>query len=73
MPATCAGATMTVVPGKDESTITYTVPESWLSDPARKYPVTIDPSVSTSSADTYTCQSTRTTPTAPFTTCPSVT
>ena len=56
MPAMCPGATMTVVPGQDESTITYTVPESWLSDPARKYPVTIDPSVSTSSADTYTCE-----------------
>ena len=42
-PAFCAGATMTVNPGSDASTLTYTVPRSWLDSPARAYPVTIDP------------------------------
>lgn len=41
--AFCEGATMTVVPGDGQSTITYSVPRSWLSDPARVWPVKIDP------------------------------
>lgn len=43
MPAICGGATMSVTPGSDASTLTYTVPRSWLSDSARVYPVRIDP------------------------------
>jgi hypothetical protein len=46
-PTYCTGATMKVTPGKDQSTITITVPQSWLSDPTRKYPVMVDPDVST--------------------------
>jgi hypothetical protein len=54
-PAFCSGATMKVVPGKDKSTITITVLQKWLSDPARVYPVVIDPSWATpqASADTW--------------------
>jgi hypothetical protein len=45
---------MEVTPGDGESTITLTVPEKWLTDPARKYPVMIDPSLDQwSSCDTY--------------------
>ena len=44
-PVGCAAAAMTVVPGSDSSTLTYTVPRSWLADPARVYPVTIDPTL----------------------------
>ena len=45
---------MTVVPGSAQSTITYTIPGAWLTDPARVFPVTIDPSVlSLSATDTY--------------------
>lgn len=43
MPAICGAATMTVKPGAGSSTLTYTVPQSWLADSARVYPVTIDP------------------------------
>ena len=53
-PAFCADATMTVTPGQDKSTITIAVPQKWLTDPAREFPVKVDPSWSTrSSADTY--------------------
>ena len=41
--AVCSAATMAVSPGNGQSTLTYSVPRSWLSDPARVYPVTIDP------------------------------
>ncbi len=56
----CSAATMTVSPGSGQSTLTYAVPRSWLSDSARVWPVTLDPSVTlnpntgnTSYADTY--------------------
>jgi YD repeat-containing protein len=59
-PAWCSAATMTVKPGVDTSIVTFTVPRSWLADPARVFPVTIDPTYQdwTSSgnvwnADTY--------------------
>lgn len=53
-PAYCNTAVMTVVPGKDESTVTYTVPVGWLTEPDRVFPVTIDPTVTRSPvADTY--------------------
>ena len=59
-PAICPAATMAVTPGADQSTLTYSVPRSWLADPARVYPVTIDPTVTlnpntgnSSYADTY--------------------
>ncbi len=41
----CPEATMEVVPGDGLSTVTVTVPKKWLADPARKYPVMIDPSL----------------------------
>jgi hypothetical protein len=44
-PAACAAAAMSVSPGNGQSTLTYTVPRSWLADPARVYPVTIDPTI----------------------------
>ena len=44
-PGDLPGATMSVVPGNGRSTLTYSVPRSWLADPARVYPVTIDPAV----------------------------
>jgi RHS repeat-associated protein len=37
------GAEMTVIPGRGQSVLTYTVPRAWLDDPARVFPVTIDP------------------------------
>ncbi len=40
----CSDASMKVTPGEGESTVTITVSEKWLTDPARKYPVMIDPS-----------------------------
>jgi len=54
-PAFCPDATMAVLPGQEESTITITVPRTWMEDPARVFPVMIDPSVytATASADTY--------------------
>jgi RHS repeat-associated protein len=48
-PIACPSATMKVTPGKESSTITIAVPQSWLSDPARKYPVMVDPTVSLAS------------------------
>ncbi len=33
-PAWCDGANLSVTPGEGESTVTYTVPRAWLSDPA---------------------------------------
>ena len=53
-PAYSDGAAMTVTPGTGESTVTYSIPESWLTDPARVYPVTLDPSVNQSAnPDTF--------------------
>ena len=43
-----------MAPGEGESTIAYGVPTAWLADPARAWPVTIDPSLfSHSPTDTY--------------------
>jgi len=44
-PAYSDAARMIVEPGKDESTITYVVPPSWVTDPARVFPIQIDPTV----------------------------
>ena len=54
-PAFCADATMEVTPGTDQSTVTITVPQKWLADSTRTFPVMIDPSFTfnSSSADTY--------------------
>ncbi|MCL4367723.1 MAG: cell wall-binding repeat-containing protein [Actinobacteria bacterium] len=55
-PAYCDGATMMVTPGVGASTVTYTVPTAWLADPARVFPVKLDPTVTQgASADTYIC------------------
>ncbi len=56
-PAYCDGAAMTVTPGPGESTITYTVPAAWLSDPARVFPVSIDPTIYPAAAAADTCTS----------------
>jgi len=54
MPAFCEGAQMTIEPGKGASTITYVVPEKWLRDPARIFPVMVDPQLFTRNpTDTY--------------------
>ncbi|MEI6501635.1 MAG: DNRLRE domain-containing protein, partial [Armatimonadota bacterium] len=57
-PAWCPAAQMTVTPGIDESTITFTVPRAWLTSSARAYPVMIDPNIGTegTTADTYLSQ-----------------
>ena len=56
-PAWCEGASMTVTPGKDVSTITYSVPREWMNDPARVYPIEIDPDLgSGDTLDTYLSQ-----------------
>ncbi|MEI6501911.1 MAG: hypothetical protein WCP21_12895, partial [Armatimonadota bacterium] len=53
-PAWAEGAQMTVSPGLNASTISYAVPSAWLSDPARVYPVKIDPNLDISNkVDTY--------------------
>jgi hypothetical protein len=53
-PAFCEGAVMIVQPGEGASTVTIKVPQAWLSDPARKFPVFIDPSITQpASADTF--------------------
>jgi hypothetical protein len=44
-PAFCADATMEVTPGEGKSTVSITVPKKWLRDPARKFPVMIDPTL----------------------------
>jgi RHS repeat-associated protein len=44
-PAFCGAARMVVAAGEDASTLTYVVPRTWLDDPARVYPVQIDPTV----------------------------
>ena len=43
MPAFCDGARQVVTPGAGASTVTITIPRAWLSDPARAWPVTVDP------------------------------
>jgi len=54
MPAFCDAANVTVEPGKGASTITYRVPLEWLTDPARVYPVLLDPQLFTRNpTDTY--------------------
>lgn len=53
-PAYCGDARMTVVPGEGASTVTFTVPRAWLNDPARVWPVKIDPELGQGNAmDTY--------------------
>ncbi len=53
-PAYCAAAKMTVTPTKDGAEVTYEVDPKWLADPARAFPVYVDPTVSFYPAyDTY--------------------
>lgn len=50
----CTGAKMTAVAVPGGAYITYTVPRAWLDDPARVYPVSIDPTYAFStSCDTF--------------------
>jgi len=44
-PAFCGEAAMGVNPGKGKSSLTYRLPRRWLSDPARVFPVIIDPTL----------------------------
>ncbi len=54
MPAFCDGARLVVEPGKGKSSITYTVPKTWLENEARIYPVSVDPNLFTRNpTDTY--------------------
>lgn len=56
-PAWCDAAAMTVDPGEGTSTITYSVPCSWLEAPDRVWPVKIDPNLFTRNpTDTYIAQ-----------------
>jgi len=50
-PAWCDGASMSVSPGEGASTITYSLPRAWLADPARVWPVKIDPQLFTRNPD----------------------
>lgn len=53
-PAYCDGASMDVVPTDGGALVTYTVPQAWLDDPGRAFPVYVDPTLSTiSSLDTF--------------------
>lgn len=55
-PAYCAGATMKVSVGREESTIIYEVPEAWVNAPERVFPIHIDPTITfgqSSCTDTY--------------------
>ena len=61
-PVPCEAAAMSVAPTAGGATITYSLPKSWLSDPARTFPVMVDPSIwlyqgdgVSTTADTYTC------------------
>jgi RHS repeat-associated protein len=53
----CAGARMSVNPGQGSALITVSLPATWLADPARVFPVNVDPSVyAADNADTWISQ-----------------
>lgn len=53
-PAYCDGARMRVTPGAETSEVRYVIPRGWLDDPARVWPITVDPSLFTRNpTDTY--------------------
>ena len=53
-PAHCDGARMQVTPGAETSEVRYVIPRGWLDDPARVWPITVDPSLFTRNpTDTY--------------------
>ncbi len=52
-PAVCQGAEMQVEPTTTGATITYTVPQTWLKDPARVFPVRIDPTYGANGSDSF--------------------
>jgi hypothetical protein len=54
-PASCSDTTMTVTPSGDLVYVTYEISRAWLSDPARVFPISVDPSLvgCTSTGDTY--------------------
>ena len=61
-PVPCQSAAMTVTPVPGGASITYSLPPDWLADPARVFPVMVDPSIwiyngdgTSTTADTYTC------------------
>jgi RHS repeat-associated protein len=57
----CEAAAMSVTPTAGGATITYSLPKAWLTDPARTFPVMVDPSIwiyddgTTTTTDTFTC------------------
>jgi RHS repeat-associated protein len=56
MPAYADGARMSVAAAEGASTVTFTVPRAWLSDPVRVWPVRVDPQIEvdgSSTVDTY--------------------
>jgi hypothetical protein len=60
--AYCPDAQMTVKPGVGGSHITYSVPKSWLTDPARVFPVQVDPTLNAPGlADTFIAKNSPTT------------
>ena len=52
-PAFCKDAEMTVVPIKDALLVTYSFSREWLRDPARVFPVQVDPGLTKGASDTF--------------------
>ena len=51
---TCAGATMQVTPTASGATVSYHIPRAWIDDPARVFPIVVDPGVTVAdTADTW--------------------
>lgn len=49
--AVCTSASVSVAPAADGVNVTYHVPREWMDDPARVYPVKVDPQVTFSNTD----------------------
>ncbi len=54
----CEEATMTVVATPDGARVVYDIPQAWLSDPARVFPVLVDPTVQIYNIDGRPCADT---------------
>jgi len=53
-PAVCADTTMTVTPAGDVAYVTYEISRAWMQDPARVFPIRVDPTITlTNSGATY--------------------
>ena len=62
-PAYCGGATMEAAAVGEVVVVSYSLPREWLDDPARVYPVVVDPSITpVASRDTFVSSKYTTTP-----------